>query len=124
MARSRAKGCATPGGSSSRGDWTDHAIALQPRDRSMTDVGTTRARGRAIHMRLASLFPLLLVVGCADAVIPDNGDPEEGSFEGVDEDTDPSMQLDDGKSDIPRYPVPMNLPELVAPEIIVSLDGL
>ena len=75
-------------------------------------------------MRLATLFPLLLVVGCTDAVLSDNGDPEQGSFEGVDEDTDPSAELDDGKSDIPRYPIPMNLPELVEPEIIVSLDGL
>ena len=74
-------------------------------------------------MRLASLFPLLLAVGCADAIIP-NDDPEQGSYEGVDEDEDRDAPLDDGKSDIPRYPIPMNLPELVAPEIIVSLDGL
>ena len=32
--------------------------------------------------------------------------------------------MDDGKSDAPRYSAPTDLPMLVAPEIIVSLDGL
>ncbi len=36
----------------------------------------------------------------------------------------PNAVMDDGKSDAPRYAIPTNLPELVAPEIIVSLDGL
>jgi hypothetical protein len=72
-------------------------------------------------MRAAVLLSLVLV-GCADTAIPD--DPEQGSFEGVDEDADPTIPMDDGKSDAPRYEVPADLPKLVAPEIIVSLDGL
>ena len=53
-------------------------------------------------------------------------DPEEGSSgEGVDYDAEnPGAPMDDGKSDAPRYMVPTDLPELVSPEIIVSLDGL
>ena len=68
----------------------------------------------------------LMAVGCASSSEnPYNADdPEQGSFEGVDEDNDPSAPLDDGKSDIPRYAIPTDLPQLVSPEIIVSLDGL
>ena len=66
-----------------------------------------------------------MAVGCASSEGSYNADdPEQGSFEGVDEDNDPSAPLDDGKSDIPRYAIPTDLPQLVAPEIIVSLDGL
>ncbi len=64
----------------------------------------------------------ILAVGCAPSDVVD--DPEQGSFEGVDEDNDPSIPMDDGKSDAPRYTIPTDLPDLVAPEIIVSLDGL
>jgi lipoprotein-anchoring transpeptidase ErfK/SrfK len=64
-----------------------------------------------------------LVVGCADAL--DNSDPELGTGEGVDYDADnPYAPLDDGKSDLPRYMIPSDIPTLIAPEIIVSLDGL
>jgi len=72
---------------------------------------------------LASVALIAFATGCASA--PETlDDPEQGSFEGVDEDNDPSVPMDDGKSDLPRYAVPTDLPELVAPEIIVSLDGL
>lgn len=65
----------------------------------------------------ASLF------GCAEA--PAGDDPEEGSFEGVDYDQEnPDSPLFDDKSDAPRYAIPTDLPALVAPEVIVSLDGL
>ncbi|MEO8703958.1 MAG: L,D-transpeptidase [Kofleriaceae bacterium] len=74
---------------------------------------------------VASLLALLLVSSCVDSpgVIDD---PEAGSSnEGVDFDQDnPNAPMDDGKSDIPRYAIPGDLPALVAPEIIVSLDGL
>ena len=75
-------------------------------------------------MRLVSLISLLvLAVGCAEGL--DGDDPEVGTGEGVDYDQDnPNAPLDDGKSDLPRYMVPTDLPMLVAPEIIVSLDGL
>lgn len=69
------------------------------------------------------LFALSFLVGCADATTAAD-DPEQGSYEGVDEDVDPTIPMDDGKADIPRYAIPTDLPELVAPEIIVSLDGL
>jgi hypothetical protein len=73
--------------------------------------------------RLVALLSLAaLAVGCTDSEI---GDPENGSGEGVDYDADnPNGVMDDGKSDAPRYSVPTDLPMLVAPEIIVSLDGL
>jgi hypothetical protein len=79
-------------------------------------------------MRLTSLLSLAtlaatLAVGCADS--PDIDDPELGSGEGVDYDAEnPGGEMDDGKSDAPRYQIPTDLPTLVAPEIIVSLDGL
>jgi hypothetical protein len=75
-------------------------------------------------MRLVSLLSLAaLAVGCAEGV--DGDDLELGAGEGVDFDADnPNAPLDDGKSDLPRYQVPTDLPMLVAPEIIVSLDGL
>lgn len=57
--------------------------------------------------------------------MPDGVDPEDGAgYEGVDEDNDPNTVMDDGKSDAPQYTIPTDLPELVDPEIIVSLDGL
>jgi hypothetical protein len=56
--------------------------------------------------------------------MPESDDPEQGSYEGVDYDEEnPGSALDD-KSDAPRYTIPTDLPELVDPEIIVSLDGL
>lgn len=71
--------------------------------------------------KLACVFALL-VVGCTTTTFDD---PEEGSYEGVDYDAEnPGSPLDDGKSDAPRYAIPTDLPELVSPEIIVSLDGL
>ena len=74
-------------------------------------------------MRLVMLLLATLAVSaCADAPIGE--DPEVGSFEGVDEDNDPTTVMDDGKSDLPRYEVPGDLPTLTAPEVIVSLDGL
>lgn len=63
------------------------------------------------------------VLGCAEA--PALGDdPEEGSSEGVDYDEDPTAPLFDEKSDAPRYTIPTDLPQLVSPEVIISLDGL
>ncbi len=75
-------------------------------------------------MRLVSLLSIAaLVVGCAEGL--DGEDPEVGMGEGVDYDADnPNAPLDDGKSDLPRYMVPTDLPMLIAPEIVVSLDGL
>lgn len=73
---------------------------------------------------MTRLIALLSVVtiGCAvDAV----DDPEVGSYEGVDYDAEnPNAPMDDGKSDAPRYEIPSDLPMLVAPEIIVSINGL
>jgi hypothetical protein len=77
--------------------------------------------------RLATLLSVAVlastVVACTDDSLLD--DPENGSGEGVDYDEDnPGAPLDDGKSDLPRYAIPADLPMLVSPEIIVSLDGL
>ena len=75
-------------------------------------------------MRLLSIVSLavVLAVGCAEGL---GEDPELGSGEGVDYDAEnPGAPLDDGKSDLPRYAIPTDLPMLVAPEIIVSIDGL
>jgi lipoprotein-anchoring transpeptidase ErfK/SrfK len=73
--------------------------------------------------RLLALLSLsALAIGCADS---DYADPENGTGEGVEYDEEnPNGVMDDGKSDAPRYSIPTDLPELVAPEIIVSLDGL
>ncbi len=73
--------------------------------------------------RLVALISLVaLAVGCTDSELED---PEDGQGEGVDYDSDnPNGVMDDGKSDAPRYTIPTDLPELVAPEIIVSIDGL
>ena len=69
------------------------------------------------------VIALAVFTGCTDAASVD--DPEDGGYEGVDFDQDnPNAPLDDGKSDIPRYAIPQDLPDLVSPEIIVSLDGL
>jgi hypothetical protein len=78
----------------------------------------------AAMSKLVSLLSLaVLAAGCADATY--DGDPELGMGEGVDYDADnPNAPMDDGKSDAPRYTVPTDLPMLVAPEIIVSIDGL
>lgn len=69
------------------------------------------------------LVILLSLAACATDTLDD---PEGGSsYDGVDYDAEhPGAALDDGKSDIPHYVVPTDLPTLVAPEIIVSLDGL
>jgi lipoprotein-anchoring transpeptidase ErfK/SrfK len=79
-------------------------------------------------MRLGFLACTFAIAASACAS-PDDGiaidDPEEGSYEGVDYDAEhPGAPLDDDKSDAPRYAIPTDLPQLVAPEIIVSLDGL
>jgi len=72
---------------------------------------------------VTSLFLIASLVGCAEA--PAGDDPEEGSYEGVDFDQDnPDFPLFDEKSDAPRYAIPTDLPQLVSPEVIVSLDGL
>lgn len=69
-----------------------------------------------------ALLATLAITGCFDG---EPYDPEDGSgYEGVDEDNDPNTVMDDGKSDAPRYTIPTDLPELVEPEIIVSLNGL
>ena len=75
-------------------------------------------------MRLVSLISLAaLAVGCAEGL--DGEDPEVGTGEGVDFDAEnPGAPLDDGKSDLPHYMIPTDLPMLIAPEIIVSIDGL
>ena len=81
-------------------------------------------KGAADMIRLSTLLsPVVLASACAGPSPLD--DPEDGSGEGVDFDEDnPGANLDDGKSDLPRYAIPSDLPMLVAPEIIVSLDGL
>ena len=72
---------------------------------------------------LASLLVAFSLVACADA--PSDEDPENGTGEGVDFDQDnPEHPLFDEKSDAPRYAIPTDLPDLVSPEVIVSLDGL
>jgi hypothetical protein len=82
---------------------------------------------KAAMSKLVSLLSVAalaaLATGCADATY--DGDPELGMGEGVDYDADnPNAPMDDGKSDAPRYVVPTDLPMLVAPEVIVSIDGL
>lgn len=74
-------------------------------------------------MKLLALLTVSLFA-CAEA--PAVGDdPENGSGEGVDYDEEnPNSPLFDEKSDAPRYAIPTDLPQLVAPEVIVSLDGL
>ena len=79
----------------------------------------------SLAMRFLSLLlAALTITACAETPLSNPDDPEQGSYEGVDEDNDPTIPMDDGKSDLPRYAIPQNLPQLVAPEIIVSLDGL
>jgi hypothetical protein len=75
-------------------------------------------------LRLATLASFVVLTGCAlDG--PQQEDPEEGGYEGVDYDAEnPNANLDDGKSDAPHYTIPADLPQLVSPEIIVSIDGL
>jgi len=59
-----------------------------------------------------TLFTAAALAACLDAM-PDGVDPEDGTgFEGVDEDNDPNTVMDDGKSDLPRYAIPSDLPEL------------
>ena len=80
---------------------------------------------RGAAMRLQAVLCLAVLstfAACAEPQTSD--DPEQGSYEGVDEDVDPTIPMDDGKADIPRYAIPTDLPQLQAPEIIVSLDGL
>lgn len=77
--------------------------------------------------RLVAVLSLatLALVACADPTPGPADDPENGTGQGVDYDEDnPNAPLDDGKSDAPHYQVPTDLPQLVSPEIIVSLDGL
>jgi hypothetical protein len=74
-------------------------------------------------MRSVAPFLLIAVVACADGPVAD--DPEEGSLNGTSYDEEhPDEALFDDKSDAPRYAIPTDLPTLVAPEIIVSMDGL
>ncbi len=73
---------------------------------------------------LSFLVVALSLSACAEALPTESDDPEQGSYEGVDEDVDTTIELDDPKSDAPRYAIPTDLPTLVRPEIIVSLDGL
>lgn len=72
----------------------------------------------------AAVALVILLAACADAPAPP--DPEQGALAGVEfDETNPGATLeDDGKFDLPRYDIPGDLPTLVAPEIIVSLDGL
>lgn len=75
--------------------------------------------------RLAVLLSLSVLAAACTADDSPLDDPELGMGEGVDFDADnPNANLDDGKSDLPRYQIPGDLPMLVSPEIIVSLDGL
>jgi len=73
---------------------------------------------------LSLVLVALSITACAEALPGESDDPEQGSYEGVDEDVDPTLELDDPKSDAARYALPTDLPTLIAPEIIVSLDGL
>lgn len=76
------------------------------------------------NLPFALLALAISISACAtDDALPD---PEDGEgYDGVGFDQDnPNANLDDGKSDAPHYTVPTDLPHLVAPEIIVSLDGL
>ncbi len=83
-----------------------------------------RADGRGVRSFIFTLCTAAALAACIEPM-PDGADPEDGAgYEGVDEDNDPNTVMDDGKSDVPRYAVPTDLPELVSPEIIVSLDGL
>jgi len=85
--------------------------------------GTADAHRPFAVRHLSLLVIALSVSACAEA-LPTEDDPEQGSYEGVDEDVDSTIELDDPKSDAPRYAIPTDLPTLVKPEIIVSLDGL
>ncbi len=75
-------------------------------------------------------YALIAVLGfstlAACATDETQADPEDGEgYDGVGYDQDnPDANLDDGKSDAPHYAIPSDIPALVAPEIIVSLDGL
>ena len=89
---------------------------------------------RQLHLTaLSSLTSLLITISAMAAITATTGcgmdsnsnDVEGDYFEGVgDDEWDPSAPLDDGKSDIPAYIIPTNLPALKSPEIIVSLKGL
>ena len=73
-------------------------------------------------MRHIAVVLAIAVAGCAE---PPGADPESGSMEGVDYDAEnPDGSLFDTKADSARYMIPNDLPQLVAPEMIVSLDGL
>ena len=73
---------------------------------------------------IVTLVAAAALTACLDAP-PDSVDPEDVSiYFRSRQDNDPTTVMDDGKSDLPRYAIPSNLPELVNPEIIVSLDGL
>ncbi len=82
---------------------------------------------------LSSLASLVFAFGAVAAITTTLGcgtesasdDTEDEYFEGVGNDEwDPNAPMDDGKSDIPTYAMPTNLPTLKSPEIIVSLKGL
>jgi len=81
-----------------------------------------------MRLRFPHLLPLLLTVACAApaADLPSDDDPQAGATEGEPFDEREDMPADWGaKFDRPApYDVPDDLPELVRPEIIVSLEGL
>ncbi|MEZ4365407.1 MAG: L,D-transpeptidase [Kofleriaceae bacterium] len=74
--------------------------------------------------RTAALLACLATACAVDD--SDRIDPEDDTgYEGVDFDGEqPGADLEEGKADHANYPVPTDLPTLVAPEIIVSLGGL
>jgi hypothetical protein len=81
------------------------------------------------QLKLASLSALAAIAFAVGSMAACNSestdDPEGDYYEGVGEDEwDPTAPMDDGKSDIPAYAIPTNLPALKSPEIIVSLKGL
>jgi L,D-transpeptidase-like protein len=90
-------------------------------------IGTPPALRRANFMRNLPFALLALALSISACATDDSQpDPEDGEgYDGVGYDQDnPDANLDDGKSDAPHYTIPTDLPHLVAPEIIVSLDGL
>lgn len=82
-----------------------------------------RPAGISLHLHI--LLPLLLPLAACAGPDPTDGDPEQGDHEGVAFDAEnPGHDVGPGKADAPTYQVPTDLPELVAPEVIISLDGL
>jgi lipoprotein-anchoring transpeptidase ErfK/SrfK len=81
---------------------------------------------RRLLSTIASIVALQGLVACAPPGQAED-DPNAGYEDGepYDENGEPATWVEDAKFDRPRpYTVPENLPALVSPEIIVSLDGL